>query len=375
MTRIQNLIIGAGPAGLAVAGRLSKLNIPYEIIEMTDNVASTWRNHYDRLHLHTAKDLSHLPHLKFPKEYPIYVSKNDVVSYMENYAEHFNIKPHFREKATSIKNENGTWITTTASDKVWQSDSIIIGTGSNRVQNSPSWPGLDNFKGIIQHSKDYRNGKEYKDKNVLIIGMGNTGAELAIDLNENGAKTYISVRGPVNIVIRDFNGKPTQYTAIKLQKLPPWLNDFIANTVQKLTIGDLSKYGIQNLKMSPSAQLRELGKTPIIDLGTIDLIKKGEVNIKPGIQNFTQNGVVFENGEKQEFDAVILATGYKPEVEDFLESTEHIFNSLNLPKSPIIEQNKGLYFIGFDLYNGGVLYSIHRNSELIVKDILKRGIS
>jgi pyruvate/2-oxoglutarate dehydrogenase complex dihydrolipoamide dehydrogenase (E3) component len=375
MTRIQNLIIGAGPAGLAVAGRLSKLNIPYEIIEMTDNVASTWRNHYDRLHLHTAKDLSHLPHLKFPKEYPIYVSKNDVVSYMENYAEHFNIKPHFREKATSIKNENGTWITTTASDKVWQSDSIIIGTGSNRVQNSPSWPGLDNFKGIIQHSKDYRNGKEYKDKNVLIIGMGNTGAELAIDLNENGAKTYISVRGPVNIVIRDFNGKPTQYTAIKLQKLPPWLNDFIANTVQKLTVGDLSKYGIQNLKMSPSAQLRELGKTPIIDLGTIDLIKKGEVNIKPGIQNFTQNGVVFENGEKQEFDAVILATGYKPEVEDFLESTEHIFNSLNLPKSPIIEQNKGLYFIGFDLYNGGVLYSIHRNSELIVKDILKRGIS
>jgi thioredoxin reductase len=375
MTRIQNLIIGAGPAGLAVAGRLSKLNIPYEIIEMTDNVASTWRNHYDRLHLHTAKDLSHLPHLKFPKEYPIYVSKNDVVSYMENYAEHFNIKPHFREKATSIKNENGTWITTTASDKVWQSDSIIIGTGSNRVQNSPSWPGLDNFKGIIQHSKDYRNGKEYKDKNVLIIGMGNTGAELAIDLNENGAKTYISVRGPVNIVTRDFNGKPTQYTAIKLQKLPPWLNDFIANTVQKLTVGDLSKYGIQNLKMSPSAQLRELGKTPIIDLGTIDLIKKGEVNIKPGIQNFTQNGVVFENGEKQEFDAVILATGYKPEVEDFLESTEHIFNSLNLPKSPIIEQNKGLYFIGFDLYNGGVLYSIHRNSELIVKDILKRGIS
>jgi thioredoxin reductase len=375
MTRIQNLIIGAGPAGLAVAGRLSKLNIPYEIIEMTDNVASTWRNHYDRLHLHTAKDLSHLPHLKFPKEYPIYVSKNDVVSYMENYAEHFNIKPHFREKATSIKNENGTWITTTASDKVWQSDSIIIGTGSNRVQNSPSWPGLDNFKGIIQHSKDYRNGKEYKDKNVLIIGMGNTGAELAIDLNENGAKTYISVRGPVNIVTRDFNGKPTQYTAIKLQKLPPWLNDFIANTVQKLTVGDLSKYGIQNLKMSPSAQLRELGKTPIIDLGTIDLIKKGEVNIKPGIQNFTQNGIVFENGEKQEFDAVILATGYKPEVEDFLESTEHIFNSLNLPKSPIIEQNKGLYFIGFDLYNGGVLYSIHRNSELIVKDILKRGIS
>jgi cation diffusion facilitator CzcD-associated flavoprotein CzcO len=372
MTRIQNLIIGAGPAGLAVAGRLAKLNIPYEIIEMTDNVASTWRNHYDRLHLHTAKALSHLPHLEFPEEYPVYVSRKDVVTYMDNYAQHFNIKPHFNEKVTSIKKDNGTWITTSASNKVWQSDNVIIGTGSNRVHHTPSWPGLDKFQGIVQHSKDYRNGKEYKDKSVLIIGMGNTGAEIAIDLHEHGANTCISVRGPINIVTRDFNGKPTQYTAIKLQKLPPWLNDFIANTVQKLTIGDLSKYGLKNLKMSPSAQLRELGKTPVIDLGTVELIKKGHVIIKPGIQSFTQNGVVFENGEEKEFDGVIFATGYKPEVEEFLENTKHVFNSLNLPKSAIIEQNKGLYFIGFDLYNGGVLYSIHRNSELIVKDILKR---
>lgn len=372
MKRIQNLIIGAGPAGLAVAGRLSKLNISFEIIEKTNHVASTWRNHYDRLHLHTAKDLSNLPHLKFPEEHPVYVSKNDVVDYMDNYANHFNIKPHFNEEVTSIKKEENHWITTTASNKVWHSENVIIGTGSNRVPNSPTWPGIENYKGTIQHSADYKNGKALKDKNVLIIGMGNTGAELAIDLHEHGAKTNISVRGPVNIITRDFNGKPTQHTAILLQKLPRWLNDSIANLVQRLTIGDLSRYGLHNLKMAPSAQLRKLGKTPIIDLGTVDLIKKGEVIVKPGVKSFTSTGVVFENGDKVAYDVVILATGYKSKVEEFLENTNGVFNTIGEPGAPIINENKGLYFIGFDLYHGGVLYSIHKNSELIVKDIMIR---
>ncbi len=371
MTRIQNLIIGAGPAGLAIAGRLSKLNIPYEIIEKTDNVASTWRNHYDRLHLHTAKELSHLPHLKFPKDYPVYVSRKDVVTYMDEYSNHFNIKPHFNEEVASIKKENGIWKTTTASNKVWHSDNVVIATGSNRVPFSPTWSGFNKYKGFVQHSADFKNGERFKDQDVLIIGMGNTGAEIAIDMQENGAKTCISVRGPVNIITRDFNGRPTQHTAIKLQKLPPWLNDIIANVVQKLTIGDLSKYGLHSLKISPSAQLRELGKTAIIDLGTVDLIKKGEVLIKPGIQKFTPNGVTFENGEEKDFDAVILATGYRSNVDEFLDNTENIYNTIGEPRAPIIEQNKGLYFIGFDLYHGGVLYSIHKNSKLIVEDILR----
>lgn len=369
MITTKNTIIGAGPGGLAVAGRLAKLGIPFEIIEMENAVASAWINHYDRLHLHTAKDLSALPHLPYPSDYPLYVPKDKVVEYMANYAEHFNIKPHFGEKVVSIKEENGKWLTTTDSGKIFQSDNVIIGTGFNRVPNTPTWEGMDKFKGFLQHSRYYKNGKALKGKNVLVIGMGNTGAELAIDLHENEAIPFISARGPVNVVLRDFNGKPTQYTAIKLQKFPTWFNDFIAVTIQKIMVGDLSKYGLQRPKMPPSKQLRELGKTPVIDLGTVDLIKQGKIKILPGVDYFKENSIVFKDGREEDFDAVILATGYKSQITDFVEDMSHILNHLNQPKSPIIPERKGLYFIGFGAYAGGILRSIHRNSEIIVEHI------
>lgn len=370
MIKTQNTIIGAGPGGLAVAGRLSKLGISFEIIEMENNVVPSWRNHYDRLHLHTAKDLSILPHLEYPEDYPMYVPREKVVEYMTNYAKHFNIKPHFGEAATAIKEVNGKWWTTTSSGKVFQSDNVIVATGFNRLPNVPTWDGMENFKGFLQHSKYYKNGSALKGKKVLLVGMGNTGAELAIDLHEHGAAPYISARGPVNIVLRDFNGKPTQYTAIKLSKLPTWLNDFIAVTIQKIMIGDLSKYGLKRPTMPPSKQLRELGKTPVIDLGTVELIKNGKVKIKPAIKQFKAHSVVFENGEEVDFDAVILATGYKSKVEDFVEDMSHVLNHLNEPKAPVIPERKGLYFIGFGAYAGGILRSINMNSELIVNDIL-----
>jgi thioredoxin reductase len=365
----KNTIIGAGPGGLAVAGRLAKLGIPFEIIEMENAVASTWINHYDRLHLHTAKELSALPHLPYPEDYPLYVPKEQVVEYMANYAKHFNINPHFGEKVVLIKEVDGKWLTTTDSGKIFQSENVIVGTGFNRIPNGPIWQGMDKFKGFLQHSKDYKNGKALNGKKVLLIGMGNTGAELAIDLYENGAEPYISTRGAINIVKRDIGGRPTQYTAIKLQKLPNWLYDFIAVVIRRFTIGDLSKYGIKTPEIPPSKQLREFGKTPIIDLGTVDLVKQGKVKILSGIDYFKAHSIVFKDGQEMDFDAVILATGYKSQVADFVEDMTHVLNHLGEPKAPIIPERKGLYFIGFGAYAGGILRSIKMNSETIVEHI------
>ncbi len=371
MITTKTTIIGAGPGGLAVAGRLAKLGIPFEIIEMAQNVAPSWHNHYDRLHLHTAKDLSALPHLDYPPDYPLYVPRAQVVKYMTDYATHFNIKPHFGETVVSIQTMNGQWITKTASGKVFQSENVVIGTGFNRLPKIPTWAGIKDFKGFLQHSCNYKNGSVFKGQKVLVVGMGNTGAELAIDLVEHGAQTYISVRGAVNIVKRDIGGRPTQYTAIKLQQLPTWLYDFIAVQIRRLTIGDLSKFGIKTPTMPPSKQLREYGKTPVIDLGTVDLIKKGKIKILPSIQRFHSNSVTFDNDETHGFDAVILATGYESKVADFVEDMTHVLNHLGEPKAPVIPERKGLYFIGFGAYAGGILNSIYANSEIIIKDMMK----
>ena len=370
--KTENLIIGAGPAGLAMAGRFTRHKIPYLLIEQSDKTVNAWRNHYDRVHLHTIKRFSTLPFEDFPADYPQYVPRKQLIEYYDNYCKKYKIEPIPNQEAVSVKRSEGGWITKTQDGNVYHSDNVIICTGYNRVVNYPKWPGMENYKGFIQHSRDYRNGSQFKGQKALVVGMGNTGAELAIDLHEHGATPSLSVRGPVNITLRDLNGRPTQLTAIQLKKLPDWLGDWIGQKLSRLAVGNLSKYGVPQATMAPAKQLRLYGKTPVIDVGTIKLIKEGKVTVFPGIQSFTENGVVFDDGREEEFDAVILATGYHPKVEDFLEDTTDIQNDLGLPGDVSFDHHPGLYFLGFDAYTSGILNSINRNSEVIVNQIIEK---
>ncbi len=371
MITTPNLIIGAGPAGLGLAGRLRKAGIDFEIIEKSNNVANAWHNHYDRLHLHTVKQLSNLPHLPFPEEYPLYVPREKLVAYFDNYATTFNIKPHYGQTVNSVKKEGNNWLTTTENGQTYIATNVIVATGVNRIPNIPSWEGQENFKGSIVHARAYKNASPYLGKKVLVIGMGNTGAELALDLSEHDCETYISVRGPVSIVPRDLNGRPVQLTSIQLAKIPFGIGDWLGNFIRGIYLGDLTKYGLNAPKLSPAKQLKVTGKTPVVDIGTVNQIKAGKIIVKPEIQSFTSNGILFKNGTKLAVDAVILATGYRANVEDFIADTSGLLNQDNLPKQSIFDgKNKGLYFIGFDNYKlGGILGIIQSESLRIVEHI------
>ena len=373
LTETPILIVGAGPAGLAVAGQLRHRNIDFEIIEKSQRVANAWHEHYDRLHLHTVKELSHLPHLPFPKHYPRYVPKQMLVDYLEDYAEQFKIKPHFGTAASAIKKENGKWRIETSNEQEFLAEKVVIASGVNRVPYQPRFSGEEQFQGTIMHSKAYKNTAPFKGKKVLVVGMGNTGAEIALDFCENGMESFISIRGPVNMIPRDVFGRPTQLTALMLNKLPEGLNDAIGIFLRKLTVGDLSKYGIETPEMPPAKQLRILGKTPVVDIGTLKQIKAGKIKVLPEIDHFTETGVVLKNGENHPFDAVILATGYHAKVQDFLEDGEEILDQFEVPNCLIAQGKfKGLYFIGFDNYTvGGILGTIFKDSERIAKDIVK----
>ena len=372
--QVENLIIGAGPSGLAVAGRMRKANIPFEIIEQSDRIALRWHNHYDRLHLHTVKELSHLPFAPFPDDYPTYVSREQLIEYYERYVKEFDIKPHFGKSVSSITKISNGFLVQCSDGTTLQANNVVLSTGINRNEHIPKFENQEKYKGKVLHSREYKNHKPYTHKSVLVIGMGNTGAELALDLVEGGAKSAIAVRGEISLVPRDVNGRPVQTTSKLLAKIPFGLGDWLGAQIQKFIFGDLSKYGLKLSKEYPAVVLRETGKTPVIDIGTIKQIKNGNINVYPGVDRFTEDGVLFADGRSAQFDAIILATGYTADILDLIPDLDQSqLDKYALPKQMIWEGKwKGLYTIGFNNYSlGGILGTVHDDSEKVVDTIVR----
>ena len=367
------LIIGAGPAGLAMAGQLAHRKLPFTILEASEHVGMAWRNHYDRLHLHTVKKHSSLPHFPFPSDYPTYVPRLKMVDYLEQYVDHFGINPQFNQPVTAIRRlANGQWLVQTPTDQ-FEAGQVVLATGYNRVPNQPQLPGLSTFRGIIWHSSEYRNGSAFRDEDVLVVGMGNTGAEIALDLYEHGARPVISVRGPVNVIKRETFGRPTQPIAIFLNRFPNWFYDFVAGLSQRITVGDLSSYGLTKPPYPPSYQIRKFGKIPVIDIGTLDQIKAGTIQVAPGIQQINRETVTFTDGRELPFDAIVLATGYRPGLRTFLSESlaNQVLNESGYPKGNWFNAPglRGLYFLGFRNPITGLLRSITTDSEQIARHI------
>lgn len=365
----NTVIAGASAAGLAAAACLKKEGAPYILLEKTEQVASAWRRHYDRLHLHTNKALSALPYKSFPPHYPKYPSRDQVVAYLESYTEEFQLRPRFNQEVISAEYVDGKWRTETH-DSAYVSDNLVIATGYTHRPHKPTFPGMNQFRGETLHSSEYRNGAAYEDKKVLVVGFGNSAGEIAIDLCEHGAQTAMSVRSPVNVIPRDLLGIPVLALGIALSKLPAQVADAISAPIMRLFMGDLRKYGLRKPPYGPITQIKEQSRVPLLDIGTVDLIKKGRIKIFPGSTGFTGDRVEFVNGVQEQFDSVILATGYRPDVVSFLRNVDGV---LDKEKKPVVSGREssipGLYFCGFYVSPTGMLREIGIEAKNIARQI------
>ena len=240
----------------------------------------------------------------------------------------------------------------------------MIASGYNAAPYRPSFEGK--FTGNLVHSAEYKSGADYRGKRVLVVGAGNTGAEIALDLCEQGADTVeMCVRSQVHVVARDMFGIPAQTLAVISTWIPRRVRDMIFRILIKLTVGDLSRYGLVAPKQGVIAQIDGLARIPILDIGTIALIKRGRIRVRPQIARFTGGGAEFTDGERVDYDAVVLATGFRCAL-DYIEGAP--LDERGQPRG----DEPGLYFVGFRNVATGLLREITREAKRVARAIMAR---
>jgi cation diffusion facilitator CzcD-associated flavoprotein CzcO len=340
------IIVGAGPAGLACAATMSAAGLDVVVLEKADKVGAVWRRHYDRLHLHTDRNHSGLPGMAMPKAYPAYPSRAQLVEYLESYAAHFAIRPVFNTTVSRIRRNGTLWHADTAQQSI-SAPVVVVATGIAEAPYRPSWPGMESYSGAIVHSSEYRNPQPYAGKRVLVAGFRNSGGEIALDLANAGIDVALAVRGPVQILPRDLLGFPILAWAILYRRLPARLVDIVNAPVLRLAVGDFERLGLRRAAKGPRQMVEEDGRVPLIDVGTLAKIRDGSIRICGGIDRFTSDGVAFAGSAAEKFDAVILATGFRPDLRMLLPEVKGLFDSHGMPLvTGKATDAPGLYFCG-----------------------------
>lgn len=268
-----------------------------------------------------------------------------------------------------MRRAGGGWETRTEAGE-YRSKNVVVATGYTRTPVRPDWPGLASFAGRVLHSSEYQSGAAFAGQRVLVVGFGNSGGEIAIDLAEHGARPALSVRSPVNVVPRDFLGLPILAWGLVLSLLPVKLADAVGRLVCRICFGKLDALGLRPLPYGPMTQIRRHGRIPLLDIGTMARIRRREIEVLPGVESFDAAGARFAGGAQRPLDAVVLATGYRPALSAFLDAPDAI-DERGLPRASGAETAPGLYFCGFHVAPTGMLREIAREARRIARAIAR----
>jgi putative flavoprotein involved in K+ transport len=366
-------VIGAGPAGLAVAAALRHRGVDAVVVERDDDVASSWRSHYDRLHLHTPRWLSHLPGMRIPRVEGRWVSREGVIRYLEHYTEHHCLEVRTGIEVSRVDRDADSWVLRSPSGDL-HAEAVVVATGYNHTPLLPDWPGRDGFTGELMHASRYRNGSAYRGRDVLVVGTGNTGAEICVDLVEHGAgRVRLAVRTQPYIIRRQTYGMPATLGGVLLRQLPTRIADTLIEPTRRASVPDLRHKGLAD----PGKGLYERakrGEIPILDVGLIDAVLADRVEPVAAVAGFDGARVLLADGSALEPDVVVAATGYRRGLEPLVGHLG-VLDNRGLPVAHgrrTDSRAPGLYFIGFTNPVSGMFREIAIDARRIAATLRHR---
>ncbi|WP_234380396.1 flavin-containing monooxygenase [Streptomyces sp. CMB-StM0423] len=387
------LVVGGGPAGLATAAALRAAGVRAVVLERGARVGDSWRRHYDGLRLHTPRGMSGLPGTPLPRRYGRWVGRDELAHYLEEYAEGHELEiVHNVEVARVDRAGSGSgsgsasgpgpgsgsgsgsgpgWTVAATGGRVLDGRRVVVATGYCHTPYVPDWPGRDTYRGELLHAAHYRNPAPYEGKDVLVVGGGNTGAEIAVELAAGGAqRVRLAVRTLPHVVRRPAAGWCAAAGRRLSGALPARTVDRLAGRVSRIGVPDLGAYGLPRPASGLYTRLRE-GAVPVVDTGLVAAVRDRRVLPVPAVAALDGDGVILADGDRAEPDVVIAATGWRRGLEELVGHLD-VLDARGLPRarrwrSP--EGARGLHFVGFAGPVSGSLREIGAEAGELAREV------
>ena len=371
-------VVGGGPGGLAAGAELRRRGLRPVVLERGPQVGTSWRAGYDRLHLHTVRGLSGLPGFGIPRAAGRWASRDAVIDYLERYRAHHELEVRADtevERITAAEagaSGGARWVIHTTAGERLAARSMVVATGHAHTPLVPDWPGREAYTGQLLHAREYRNPGPFAGLDVLVVGVGNSGAEIATDLGEGGARrVWIAVRTPPQIVRRDVAGWPAHATGLLVSRLPAAVVDPVARLQRRLTIPDLTRYGIPLPSDGLMSRVRRVGEVPLQDVGFIGAVRNGAVTPVAAVTGFEGDKVLLADGSAISPQAVIAATGYRRGLEKMVGHLG-VLDDRGLPaRRGGVPAAPGLFFVGYTVSLRGMLRDIAADARRVAPAVAR----
>jgi cation diffusion facilitator CzcD-associated flavoprotein CzcO len=353
-------VIGAGSSGIVACQVLKARGLPFDCFEKGSFIGGNWRyendngmsSAYRSLHINTSRRVMAFKSLPMPDHYPDYPDHFQMAAYFDEFADHFGLREliRFRTEVVAVEPADGEWeVTVEREDGGRVTDryrAVLVANGHHWDPRwpEPPFPGVEGFSGEQLHAHHYREADVLRGKRVLVLGIGNSATDIAVESSRIAAKTLIAMRRGAYVLPKYLNGKPIdELTHPLASMLPLSVQRFFASRALGIAAGSVTAYGLPK----PDHKLFEAHPTVSSEL--LPRIGHGDIEVKPNIERFTGGrGVRFADGSEEEVDLVVYCTGYKITFPFF---DPEVFaardNRLPLYRRVVSIERPGLYLLGF----------------------------